>query len=104
MRWCGEARDFLMARVAGATQRKARAVSPMLIISLVLGIVLGLLAGGQIMNLASVRLRFVQLLFLGLALRYMTQFAIEGGIAFANDFRLPLFAGGLRCSCSPGCG
>lgn len=67
----------------------------MLILSLVLGLVLGMLAGGQITNLASVRLRLVQLLFLGLALRYVTQFAIESGIGFANDYRLLLFAGGF---------
>jgi hypothetical protein len=66
-----------------------------LILSLVLGLVLGRLAGGQITNLASVRLRLVQLLFLGLALRYVTQFAIEEGVGFAIDFRLPLFAGGF---------
>ena len=67
----------------------------MLIVSLVLGLALGMLAGGRITNLASVRLRLVQLLFLGLALRYMTQFAIDSGIGFASDFRLPLFAGGF---------
>ncbi len=67
----------------------------MLIVSLVLGLALGMLAGGRITNLASVRLRLVQLLFLGLALRYATQFAIDGGIGFASDFRLPLFAGGF---------
>ena len=67
----------------------------MLIISLVLGLVLGTLAGGSIMNLASVRLRLVQLLFLGLALRYATQFAIEAGVGGIDTFRLPLFAGGF---------
>ncbi len=67
----------------------------MLILSLVVGLLLGMLAGGQITNLASVRLRFVQLLFLGLALRYMTQFAIEDGIAVAHDYRLLLFASGF---------
>lgn len=67
----------------------------MLILSLVLGLVLGLLAGGSITNLASVRLRLVQLLFLGLTLRYLTQLAIEVGITGASDFRLPLFAGGF---------
>src|SRR5215212_2081529 len=67
----------------------------MLIISLIFGIALGLLAGGQITNLASVRLRFVQLLFVGLALRYMTQFAIEEGIDVANVVRLPVFATGF---------
>ena len=67
----------------------------MLLLSLVLGLALGLLAGGRITNLASVRLRLVQLLFLGLALRYMTQFAIEAGVVFAHLFRLPLFASGF---------
>lgn len=67
----------------------------MLILSLVGGLVLGLLAGGRIANLASVRLRLVQLLFLGLALRYATQFAIEAGSDVADAFRLPLFAGGF---------
>lgn len=67
----------------------------MLILSLVLGLVLGLLAGGHITNLASVRLRLVQLLFLGLVLRYATQFAIESGNGVADGLRLPLFAGGF---------
>ena len=67
----------------------------MLIVSLVGGIALGLLAGGHITNLASVRLRWVPLLFLGLVLRYATQFAIEGGIDFASAIRLPLFAAGF---------
>jgi MFS family permease len=67
----------------------------MLIISLLFGIGLGLLAGGRILNLGSVRLRLVQLLFLGLALRYATQFAIEDGLDVAITFRLPLFAAGF---------
>ena len=67
----------------------------MLITSLVIGLVLGLLAGGHITNLASVRLRFVQLLFLGLAMRYVTQFAIESGSDIADGLRLPLFALGF---------
>jgi DHA3 family macrolide efflux protein-like MFS transporter len=66
-----------------------------LIASLVLGLVLGVLAGGKIENVASVRLRLVQLLFLGLVLRYTTQFAIEGGNGPADTLRLPLFAGGF---------
>jgi MFS family permease len=68
-----------------------------LILSLVAGLGLGLLAGGRLDNLASVRLRLVQLLFLGLALRYATQFAIESGFDTAEAFRLPLFAGGFLC-------
>ncbi len=67
----------------------------MLILSLVVGLGLGLLAGGRLDNLASVRLRMVQLLFLGLILRYATQFAIEAGNDPAEALRLPLFAGGF---------
>ena len=67
----------------------------MLIVSLFVGLVLGMVAGGRIENLASVRLRLVQLLFLGLVLRYATQFAIEGGNDMADALRLPLFAGGF---------
>jgi DHA3 family macrolide efflux protein-like MFS transporter len=67
----------------------------MLILSLFVGLGLGLLAGGRIANLASVRLRLVQILFLGLLLRYATQFAIEGGNQFADNLRLPLFTGGF---------
>ena len=67
----------------------------MLITSLVLGIALGLLAGGNILNLGNVKLRLVGLLFLGLILRYATQFAIEAGIDPADAYRLPLFAAGF---------
>ena len=67
----------------------------MLILSLILGLGLGLLAGGRIDNLASVRLRLVQLLFLGLLLRYATQIAIENGNSLADQLRLPLFAAGF---------
>src|SRR5512146_2740588 len=64
-----------------------------LIGALVAGLVLGLLAGGSLNNLASVRLRLVQALFLGLFLRYAVQYAIEGGSAPVDALRLPLFAG-----------
>jgi DHA3 family macrolide efflux protein-like MFS transporter len=66
-----------------------------LILSLVFGLGLGLLAGGSLENLASVKLRLVQLLFLGLFLRYATQFAIENGSAIADEARLPLFGAGF---------
>ncbi|HUQ44974.1 MAG TPA: MFS transporter [Candidatus Limnocylindria bacterium] len=67
----------------------------MLILSLVIGLALGLLAGGSLENLASVRLRLVGLLFLGLVLRYATQFAIESGSTSIDAYRLPLFAIGF---------
>jgi DHA3 family macrolide efflux protein-like MFS transporter len=63
----------------------------MLIGALVAGLVLGLLAGGRLDNLASVRLRLIQALFLGLALRYATEFAIEAGNDPIAALRLPLF-------------
>jgi len=66
-----------------------------LIGALVAGIVLGLLAGGRLDNLASVRLRLVQALFLGLLLRYATQYLIETGSDPAQALRLPLFAAGF---------
>jgi MFS family permease len=66
-----------------------------LILSLVVGLVLGLLAGGNLTNLASVRLRLVYLLFLGLVLRYATQLAIESGSTSIDAYRLPLFAAGF---------
>ena len=67
----------------------------MLIGSLVVGLVLGLLAGGRIENLASVKLRLVQAIFIGLFLRYATQFALELGSGPADTLRLPLFTAGF---------
>ena len=64
----------------------------MLIGSLVLGIVLGLIVGGKLENLAAVKLRLVQALFFGLFLRYAVQYAIENGNDVASGLRLPLFA------------
>jgi DHA3 family macrolide efflux protein-like MFS transporter len=66
-----------------------------LIGSLVLGLVLGLLAGGRLENLASVKLRLVQALFFGLFLRYATEFALEAGSGPADSLRLPLFTAGF---------
>jgi DHA3 family macrolide efflux protein-like MFS transporter len=64
-----------------------------LIGALVAGLVLGLLARGRLDNLASVRLRLVQALFLGLFLRFATQYAIELGNDPVDALRLPLFGG-----------
>jgi MFS family permease len=67
----------------------------MLIGALVAGLVVGLLAGGRLDNLATVRLRLVQALFLGLFLRYAVQFAIENGNDPVSALRLPLFTFGF---------
>ena len=67
----------------------------MLLLSLVIGLALGVAAGGNILNLASVRMRLLQLLFLGLVVRYATQYAIEIGITEADANRLFLFGFGF---------
>jgi len=66
-----------------------------LIGALVVGIVAGLLAGGRITNIANVRLRWVGLLFLGLAIRYGTQWAIDNDVPYMDLVRLPLFITGF---------
>jgi MFS family permease len=66
-----------------------------LILTLTLGLVGGLVAGGRITNIANVRLRWVWLLFLGLAIRYGTQWAIESGVPYIDLVRLPLFLSGF---------
>ena len=63
----------------------------MLIGGIVLGLLLGFVAGGRIDNLLSVRLRLVQATFLGLVLRFAIQAAIDGGNAPIDALRLPLF-------------
>jgi MFS family permease len=64
----------------------------MLIVGVALGLVLGLLGGGRIEHLLSIRLRLVQLVFLGFVIRIATQIAIDNGNAPADALRLPLFA------------
>ena len=64
----------------------------MIVIGLVVGLVGGLLAGGRIGRLIDVRLRWVGLIFLALALRIGTQVAIANGIEIADALRLPLYA------------
>ena len=51
----------------------------MLMGGIVLGLVLGLLAGGSIGNLASVRLRWVGLLMFAVILRFGTEFGLIRG-------------------------
>jgi DHA3 family macrolide efflux protein-like MFS transporter len=64
----------------------------MLIGGIVLGLIAGLLAGGSILNLASVRLRWIAVLFLAVIVRFGTEWAIGNKIEIANDLRLPLYA------------
>jgi DHA3 family macrolide efflux protein-like MFS transporter len=62
---------------------------------LILGLLAGLRLGGSLDNLASVRLRWTSLIFVGLFLRYGTQLAIEQGSDPADGLRIPLFGMGF---------
>ncbi len=63
----------------------------MLILGMLVGLTLGLLAGGSINNLASVRLRWVGVLLLAVILRYATEYLLIRGSAVVDALRLPLF-------------
>ncbi len=63
----------------------------MLIGGILLGLIAGLLAGGNIGNLASIRLRWIALLFLAVVVRFATEGAIEAGFKPIQDLRFPLF-------------
>jgi MFS transporter, DHA3 family, macrolide efflux protein len=63
-----------------------------LIGGIVLGLVLGLAAGGSIWNLGTVRLERVGLLFGAVIVRFATEAAITAGVDLADTYRLPLFA------------
>ena len=65
----------------------------MIVLGLLLGLISGLLVGGRIDRLINVRLRWVLLIFAGLALRIGTQVAITNGVEIADQLRLPLYAG-----------
>ena len=65
----------------------------MIVIGLLGGLVLGLLAGGKLGRLLDVRLRWVALIVLALALRIGTQTAIANGVELADQLRLPLYTG-----------
>ena len=64
----------------------------MLIGGVVVGLLLGLLAGGRLDNLASIRLRFLPLLFLGVIVRFGTELGLSYGINAVENLRVPLLA------------
>ncbi len=63
----------------------------MLIGGILLGLIAGLLAGGSIANLASVRLRWVALLLVAVIVRFLTELGLEARIETVQALRLPLF-------------
>jgi len=63
-----------------------------LIGGIALGLILGLLAGGSLLNLGALRLRRLGLLAIALALRVATELLLNAHVAFADALRVPLFA------------
>jgi len=61
-----------------------------LIAGILLGLVLGVAAGGSINNLALIRLRWVAVLLLAVILRFATEFLLARGSPGVESFRLPL--------------
>jgi len=64
----------------------------MLIGAIVLALILGLLAGGNIWHLGQVRLQRLPLLAGAVVVRFATEAAISNGVEAADTYRLPLFA------------
>ena len=64
----------------------------MLIGGIALGLILGLLAGGSLLNLGTIRLRRIGLLAVALALRVATELLLNAHVALADALRVPLFA------------
>jgi MFS family permease len=64
-----------------------------IVLGLLLGIVIGVLAGGRMVRLIDVRLRWVALIFLALLVRFGTEAAIAHGVVLADTLRLPLYGG-----------
>ena len=65
----------------------------MLIGGILLGLVLGLLAGGRLRNLAEIQLRWTWLLVVAVVLRFATEVALGAGVDIVEMLRLPLLAG-----------
>jgi MFS family permease len=64
----------------------------MLIGGILLGLVLGLLAGGRLRNLAEIRLRWTGLLVAAVVIRFATEAALGAQVEIVQALRLPLLA------------
>ena len=64
----------------------------MLTVGIFLGLILGLVAGGSLANLASARLRFIWLLAIAVILRFGTEVALGAEIEIVETLRMPLLA------------
>jgi DHA3 family macrolide efflux protein-like MFS transporter len=65
----------------------------MLIGGILLGLVLGLLSGGHLRNIAVVQLRWAWLILASLLLRLATEAALNAHVGIVETLRLPLLAG-----------
>ncbi len=65
----------------------------MLIGGITLGLVLGLLLGGRLENLANIRLRFMPLLFVAVILRFATEALLGLGVEVVDTLRVLLLGG-----------
>jgi DHA3 family macrolide efflux protein-like MFS transporter len=63
-----------------------------LLIGALVGLVVGIAAGGRLDSFLSVRLRFLALLVAALVLRFGTAWLIESGAEIVDALRLPLYA------------
>ena len=68
---------------------------PVLISGILLGLVLGLLSGGRLTNLASIQLRWTGLLVAAVAIRFGTEAALGADIGIVESLRLPLLVSGF---------
>jgi MFS transporter, DHA3 family, macrolide efflux protein len=63
-----------------------------LTLGIFVGLALGLLAGGSLANLASVRLRWIWALSAAVILRFLTEAALGAGVDVVETLRVPLLA------------
>jgi MFS family permease len=66
-----------------------------LIGGIIVGLLLGLLAGGHIGNLANIRLRWIGLLFAAVIIRFGTEALLNAGVPLVETLRLPLLLSGF---------
>lgn len=64
----------------------------MLLAGIVLGLIAGLAVGGRLDNLLAVRLRWVLLIFVALAIRLATEAALGRDVELVDQLRVPLLA------------
>ena len=64
----------------------------MLTLGIFIGLLFGLVAGGSLTNLASIRLRWIWALSLAVIVRFLTEAALTAGVDVVEALRVPLLA------------